>query len=334
MLFIPGINGVDLSGAVVQPVPRRTPMNLAAINTNLLVALNALLREQNVSRAAETMGLTQSSMSHALSQLRTHFGDRLLVPLGRRMVLTERGRTLVEPVGLAVAQVERVFAPAKAFDPSMSDRTFRIVATDNIEVFVLPKLMALLRRQAPRVDLRVHHLPSDWMRALTNGDVDLKLGRQYRIPETFQSEELFEERFTCVVGQNHPLRSARPTLKQFAELSHLDVVPTVSAAFDTRGFVDETLAQQGLQRRVALTVSHFLVAPHVVASSDLALVVSARVIRPFLKPLRLRELRLPIRLSGYRLTQVWAKRSDDDDGHRWLRRILVQVARQGTMSSR
>ena len=72
MLFIPGINGVDLSGAVVQPVPRRTPMNLAAINTNLLVALNALLREQNVSRAAETMGVTQSSMSHALSQLRTH----------------------------------------------------------------------------------------------------------------------------------------------------------------------------------------------------------------------------------------------------------------------
>src|SRR5262249_2347320 len=167
----------------------------------------------------------------------------------------------------------------------------------------------------------VHHLPSDWMRALTNGDVDLKLGRQYRISETFQSEELFEERFTCVVRQNHPLRSARPTLKQFAELSHLDVVPTGSAAFDTRGFVDETLAQQGLQRRVALTVSHFLVAPHVVASSDLALVVSERVIAPYVKTLGLRELRLPLRLSGYRLTQVWAKRSDDDDGHRWLRRI-------------
>jgi DNA-binding transcriptional LysR family regulator len=82
-------------------------MNLASINTNLLVALNALLREQNVSRAAESMGLTQSSMSHALAQLRMHFADRLLVPSGRRMTLTERGRALVEPVGLAVAQVER-----------------------------------------------------------------------------------------------------------------------------------------------------------------------------------------------------------------------------------
>src|SRR5262249_56054312 len=99
------------------------------------------------------MGVTQSSMSHALSQLRTHFGDRLLAPSGRRMVLTERGRTLVEPVGFAVAQVERVFAPAKAFDPSTSDRTFRIVATDNIAVSFFPKFMSLLPSQPPRPDL-------------------------------------------------------------------------------------------------------------------------------------------------------------------------------------
>ena len=302
-------------------------MNLAGINTNLLVALNALLREQNVSRAAESIGLTQSSMSHALAQLRAHFGDRLLVSSGRRMILTERGRALIEPVRLAVAHVERVFAPVSGFDPSTSDRTFRIVATDNVEVFLLPRLMALLSTQAPRIDVRVHHLPFDWMRALTNGEVDLKLGRQYRIPESFRSEELFEEQFTCVVRHGHPLRSKRPTVRQFAELSHLDIVPTGSAAMETRGFVDEILAQQGLQRRVALTIPHFLVAPHVVASSNLALVVSKRVIRPYVKPLRLKELLLQLRLSGYRLTQVWAQRSDDDDGHRWLRRVLAKIAR-------
>jgi len=302
-------------------------MNLAGINTNLLVALNALLREQNVSRAAESIGLTQSSMSHALAQLRAHFGDRLLVSSGRRMILTERGRALIEPVRLAVAHVERVFAPVSGFDPSTSTRTFRIVATDNVEVFLLPRLMALLSAQAPHIDVRVHHLPFDWMRALTNGEVDLKLGRQYRIPESFRSEELFDEQFTCVVRHGHPLRSKRPTVRQFVELSHLDVVPTGSAAMETRGFVDEILAQQGLQRRVALTISHFLVAPHVVASSNLALVVSKRVIRPYVKPLRLKELLLPLRLSGYRLTQVWAQRSDDDDGHRWLRRVLAKIAR-------
>src|SRR5262245_51281665 len=136
---------------------------------------------------------------------------------GRRMILTERGRALVDPVRLAVAHVERVFAPVSGFDPSTSDRTFRIVATDNVEVFLLPRLMALLSAQAPHIDVRVHHLPFDWMRALTNGEVDLKLGRQYRIPESFRSEELFDEQFTCVVRHGHPLRSKRPTISQFVE---------------------------------------------------------------------------------------------------------------------
>jgi DNA-binding transcriptional LysR family regulator len=302
-------------------------MTLAGVNTNLLVSLNAPLREQSVSRAAEAVGLTQSSMSHALAQLRAHFGDLLLVPSGRRMVLTERGRALVEPVGLAVAHVEAVFAPVGGFDPSTSDRTFRIVATDNVELFVLPRLMAELGKQAPRVTLRVHHLPLDWMRALASGDADLKLGRQYGIPPSFRSEVLFEEHFTCVVRRDHPLRSARPTPRQLADLSYLDVVPTGSAGLDTRGFVDEILAQQGLQRRVALAVSHFLVAPHVVASSNLALVTSERMIRPYVEPLRLRTLPLPFRLASYRLTQVWAQRADDDDGHRWLRTTVASVAR-------
>ena len=81
----------------------------------------------------------------------------------------------------------------------------------------------------------------------------------------------------------------------------------------------------------ALTVSHFLVAPHVLASSDLALAVSEHVIGPYVKPLRLRELRLPLRVSGYRLTQVWAQRSEDDEGHSWLRRVLAKVSRDGHM---
>src|SRR6516162_2450994 len=104
-----------------------TPMNVAGVNTNLLVSLNPLPREPNVFRAAEAVGLTQSSMSHALAQLRAHFGDRLLVPSGRRMVLTERRRALVESAGPAVAHVERVFAPVSGFDPATSDRTSRTV---------------------------------------------------------------------------------------------------------------------------------------------------------------------------------------------------------------
>jgi DNA-binding transcriptional LysR family regulator len=306
---------------------KRLPVNLAAIDANLLVALNALLSEQNVSRAAQSVGLAQSSMSHTLARLRSHFADPLLVPSGRRLVLTERARSLVEPVRLAIAHLDRVFTPQVAFDPSTSEREFRLVATDNIELYLLPRLMRLVAREAPRITLHVHHLPVDWMKGLTSGAADLKLGRKYPLPPAFQSEDLFEERFTCVVRRNHPLRSSRPTLAQFAALNFLDVVPSSSAGMDVRGFVDDVLAQQGLERRVALKVSHFLVAPHVVASSDLALIASERVIAPFVKPLGLRALRIPLTVAGYRLTQVWLTKSDDDAGHRWLRRAIARAAR-------
>ncbi len=300
-------------------------MNLAAIDMNLLVALRAVLREQTVSGAARAVGLAQSSRSHALARLRYHFGDPLLVRSGGRTVLTERARSLVQPVEEAIAQLQRVFDPSSGFDPASSDRKFEIVATDNIEVYLLPRLMPLLAREAPHVRLRIHHLPDDWMRALSDGQADLKLGRQYPIPDRYHSEELYEERFTCVVRQGHPLRSDRPSLKEFAEMSHVAVVPGSVAGGPSLGFVDELLAERGLQRRVALTVSHFLVAPHVVAASDLALTASERLITPFLRPLRLRTLRFPLPVATYRLTQVWARRSDADASHRWLRRMIARA---------
>jgi DNA-binding transcriptional LysR family regulator len=302
-------------------------MNLGAVDTNLVVPLRALLHEQSISRAAQTVGLAQSSMSHALARLRAHYGDPLLVASGRRMVLTERARALIEPVELAVSQLERVFTPDSAFDPSTSERTFRVAATDNMEFYLLPKLVPMLAREAPRVRLDVHHLPSDWMRSLSNGDVDLKLGRKYEIPAAFHSEDLFEERFTCVVRRKHPFRGARPTLEQFSRLSHLAIVPSGVAGKDAPAFIDDALAAHGIQRRVLLTVSHFLVAPYVVAASDLALTVSERVITPFLRPLGLRILRLPAEVATYRLTQVWAERSERDPGHAWLRQTVARAAR-------
>ncbi len=302
-------------------------MNLSAIDTNLLVALRALLHEQTVSGAARSVGLAQSSMSHALARLRDHFGDPLLVRSGRGMALTERAGALVLPVEEAVAQLERVFEPGTAFDPAKSDRKFDIVATDNIEAYLLPRLMPALSQEAPHVRLRIHHLPEDWMRALNDGQADLKLGREYAIPDRFHSEHLYEERFTCVVRQGHPFRSPKPTLKEFAELHHIAVVPGSVAGRASRGFVDDVLAARGLQRHVALTVSHFLVAPHVVAASDLALTASERLITPFLRSLRLRTLQLPLPIEPYRLTQVWARRSHADASHRWLRGMIARAAR-------
>lgn len=301
-------------------------MLLRGIDTNLILPLRALLLHQSVTRAAKEVGLGQSSMSHALARLRAHFGDPLLVPAGRRLVLTERAQGLIEPVAEAIAGLERAFARSEPFDPRTSRRVFRLAATDNLELYVLPQLAKVLEESAPGVDVRVCALPADWTMALRRGDIDLKLGRRSAVPETLESQVLSREAFACVVRHGHRAR-ARPTLEEYAALDHLVIAPTAVPAAEPAGVVDALLAKKGLRRRVTMTVSHFLVAPFVVASSDLVLTAPARLLAPFRRSLKLRALELPLRLPRYELAQVWAARARDDEALQWLRGIIAATFR-------
>jgi DNA-binding transcriptional LysR family regulator len=299
-------------------------MQLRGVDTNLIIALRALLVHQNVTKAAKDVGLSQSSMSHALSRLRAHFDDPLLVPAGRELVLTDRAKDLIEPVAEAVARLERVFARAEPFNPRTSRRTFRIAATDNVELYVLPYLAGVLQKSAPGVELRVCALPENWVMALQRGDIDLKLGRKYPVPAALETQDLSQEHFACVVRRGHPV-GPKPSIREYAGLDHLLVTPTAPPTAEPSGYVDTVLAKQGLRRRIVLTVPHFLVAPFIVATSDLALTGPARLLDPFAKLLKLRRLEIPLKLTGYKLSQVWAARSRDDEAHAWLRSTIASA---------
>jgi DNA-binding transcriptional LysR family regulator len=301
-------------------------MQLRGVDTNLIIALRALLVHQNVTKAAKDVGLSQSSMSHALARLRAHFDDPLLVPVGRELALTDRAKALIEPVAEAVAQLERVFVRAEPFNPRTSRRTFRIASTDNVELYVLPHLAAVLQRSAPGVDVRVCALPENWVLALQRGDIDLKLGRESPVPDALESQELSQEQFACVVRRGHAVK-AKPSIREYARLDHLVVAPSARPQADRppSGHVDAVLDKHGLRRRVALAVPHILVAPVIVANSDLVLTAPARLLDPFSKLLQLRRIDLPVKLSGYKLSQVWAARSREDEAHRWLRTTIAKT---------
>jgi DNA-binding transcriptional LysR family regulator len=298
-------------------------MNLAAIDTNLVVALYALLEEKNVTRAAKRIGLGQSATSHALSRLREHFGDPLLVRVGRALVLTEKASALVGPAADAARSLERLFAPPEPFDPRTSRRVFRIAATDNLELYVLPRLSKILAREAPRVDLRFHHLPKDWPTALARGEFELKLGRKYEPMPALRDEDLFRDHFVCVVRRGHPA-PRKLTLRQYAALSHILVAPGESE----RGFMDDVLSRHRMKRRVAIVVPHFLVALFAVAASDHVLTTPARLVEATAPALHLRTIELPVRSAGYILSQVWPERYDADEGHRWLRGAVRRTLRK------
>jgi DNA-binding transcriptional LysR family regulator len=302
-------------------------MDLSGINVNLIVALRALLRERNVTRAARKVGLGQSSMSHALARLRDHFGDPLLLPAGRKLLLTERAQALIQPVEEAVARLEQVFLTPSRFEPLTSKRVFRLMAPDNLELYLLPPLLALLSREAPNVSLRIVPLNSGWEEALASGEVDLKLGRRYPVNAGLLSEDLLEERFVCVVASGHAAAGKRLTLPQYAGLRHLVITPTGGQRDSVGTFIDQLLERRKLRRQIALTVSHFVVAPMIVASTDLALTAAERLVAPFIERRELRRVELPFSPASYGLSQVWSSRSTGDEGHAWLRQAIVRVTR-------
>jgi len=304
-------------------------MSLRQVDANLLIALHALLRERNVTRAAKSVGLGQSAMSHALARLRAQLGDPLLVPSGRILVPTPRARALVVPVERAVANLEAVFAAPARFLPATSERTFQIAGTDNLALYLLPKLVSLLAREAPAVKVRYHSLPKDWAGPLRRGEIDVKLGRAYPVADDLRSEQLLVEKFVCVVRKDHPVARAgsRLSIEQYAALDHVVVAPTLAIGEPLSSAVDTLLAKRGLTRRIAVSVPAFVLAPFLVASSDLVLTASERLLATCARGLALRKLPLPLRLRSYALSQVWAAHAEHDDGLTWLREAISRALR-------
>lgn len=293
-------------------------VNLRSLDLNLLVTLDVLLTEHNVTRAAQRLNFSQPSVSVHLAKLREIFGDPLLLPGPRGMRPTARADELREPLRLALETLTRAVAPASPFDPALADHTWRIDAADYGEsVIVLPAL-AGLRAAAPRTRLAVVDVPpSRLARLAEQGDIDLAFHVSAWAPDGLRRKTLFAEHYVLVGRADHPRLKRRPTLKQFCELEHVLVSPD-GAGFS--GVTDEALAQAGLTRKVVLSVPHFLFAKEVLASTDLVAMLPARLVRA---TSGLRAVAPPVAVPGFEMAMLWPERSHRDPAHRWLRDYIA-----------
>jgi len=301
-------------------------VHLGSVDLNLLVALDALLAERSVTRAAARTGITQSAMSHALARLRTLTEDELLVRGQGGMVPTMRGEALALPVRRALGEIALALAPPPAFDPATAKGKIRIGTSDYGELILLPRLVPRLAREAPGIDLRVLSLLDDLSTPLASGAIDLAIAPLHPDEERsgIYARKLFDERFVCVVRQGHPLADKRLTLARYAAASHALISPRGREG----GYVDDALARLGMQRRVAVAVPHFLIAPHLAASSDLLLTLAARIADVLARPLGLAVLATPpeLRLEGFTMSIVWHQRTHEAPAQRWLRELIVAEA--------
>ena len=252
-------------------------MNITSVNLNLLLAFEALLEEQNVSRAARRIGLSPPAMSNALARLREVFGDPLFQRTSRGMRATARALELAGPVQSGLSQLRGAFVQRPGFDPAASTRSFRIAMTDYAELVLLGRLLRSVARASPSVQIvvrrveRIFAAPESDLRA---GNFDAAVGffpEANALDPRIRSLDLFAEDNVCIARKGHPLMRRRFTLREFASAGHVGVF----YRDDTVGLIDNILAGHGLRRRLRATTPHFLSAVSVVAASDLIAVVPA-----------------------------------------------------------
>jgi DNA-binding transcriptional LysR family regulator len=298
-------------------------MNLAALDLNLLVALDALLLEANVSRAAMRIGLSQPAASHALQRLRDMLGDPLLVRVGARMELTPRAQALRGPLAQALDQVRGLFTPDD-FDAASSERHFRLMMPDLAVELLMPPLMEKVAALAPKVRLDIVPwrgsaiMSAEFARTI---DMVVSIGNAFK---GFHRQLLYADRDALAVRRGHPVGARLKRRDAFLKARHVAVILRGRSS----DLIDDWLLAKGIDRPIALVVPGYLEALHVVARTDLVAFVPRRLIAALAKPLALMTVAPPLDPGIDEQFMFTPTRAQFDPGSIWLRKLMLQTGRE------
>lgn len=293
--------------------------NLHHLDFNLLKAMDILLEERSVTRAAERLFITQPAMSSILSRLRESFDDPLFIRSQRGIVPTPRALELVIPIKQILGQIDLLLQPLE-FDPTTVNFTVRIAATDYAHQVILVPFLAALKKQAPHVQIALLPSSNKEPQRLEQGEIDLALSTpQYSYGNDLHHQHLFDESYVSAMRLNHPALQQPLTLDAFCKLDHALV------SFEGRfsGITDQQLQQLGRQRRVTLSVSNFLLLPEILQNSDLVATVPKRLV---CKRKDLAIVPPPLEIPGFSKVVLWHERTEHDPRYRWLRQLLLETA--------
>ena len=297
-------------------------MELKNVDLNLLVVLHQLLTQRRVSRAAETLGLTQPAVSNALARLRALFGDELFVRTGGGMVPTPYADQLAAPVAEALGLLQGAMNQQRAFDPATSPRRFVIGMTDIGEIYFLPRLMTELARLAPDVTVStVRNTAVNLKDEMEAGHVDLALGLLPQLAAGFLRRRLFRQRYVCTFRTGHPLDKRRITLREFSAAEHL----VVMSAGTGHGKTDELMERAGIVRNVRLRVPHFVAVGHLLRGSDLVATLPERLAESVAEPFGLTYVAHPAKLPEISIELFWHARYHRDPASQWLRAVIGRL---------
>jgi len=302
-------------------------VSFSSLDLNLLRVFDAIYTTRSVTIAASTLHLTQPAVSKQLNRLREIFDDPLFVRTVEGMAPTPRAEALAGTIHRALSEVRSAYDRQLGFDPSTSERTFRIYMNDAGQMAVLPRVLAVLSTEAPRVNIETVQMPSVRMRVvgLESGDVDLAVGYFENFDGSIRVQVLFEEWYAAMVREDHPFIHDTLSFEQFLQASHLIYQPAGGGHASQEGFVEKAFWAAGVHRRVAVRLAHAVGISSMVMNTDHLVVIPHRLALACARLVPVRILELPIEIPRFQVAQYWHDRFHADPGNRWLRGVFRRL---------
>lgn len=310
-------------------------MKVNRIDLNLLVYLDALLRERNVTQAANQLNLSQPAMSNGLRRLRELFNDPLLVRTSEGMTPTERALELEPVVREVLSKIDQAVQPRGEFEAGTAQRVFRIMASDYAESTLFPSVLGKLRTQAPGLTLDIM-TPSDVsFLDVERGKVDMVINRFDSMPQSFHQIHLWDDSFTCVLSPENPVLKDF-TLENYLQANHVWVSKTgmgVGVGVDPSdvqrlGWVDAALNRLGKKRQIRVFTRHYQAAMTLAEQNDLIVTLPTRAAQLKLNNPRVVLREPPLEIPPLELKMAWSPLLQHNPANKWLRKLIVDTARE------
>ncbi|MFS2154152.1 LysR substrate-binding domain-containing protein [Rhizobium sp. Rhizsp42] len=292
---------------------------------NLLPVFVTLMEERNVTRAADRLGITQPALSNALSRLRVVMRDPLFVRERYGMQPTQMALELAPVIATALAAIDGAVLGQQEFDPAEADLSFTIAPNSYVEYVLMPAIVARLRETAPGIRLRLTPYGNDLIETgVMSGTTAMVLGRIVEPPDNLVVQHLMDEGLACVIRADHPEISDSLSKEQYERMRHVNVVPHGRL----RVGLFQALEQRGLRREVAVSVTHFLAVPEMIAVTDYCATLPRLICQHLAADPRLKIVPAPVDLGSFPVDLAWHVRHRNDPAHRWLRSLIADVARE------
>jgi DNA-binding transcriptional LysR family regulator len=293
---------------------------LRQLDLNLLVALDILIAESSVTKAAARLNLSQSAMSYSLKRLRDILQDDILIRTSREMEVTPYARQISDRLRQILREIQSTLLEQETFDPTTANETFKIATSDYVETTIGANLLQQLNAQAPNIRIRISNLDKETvMDALDNNRLDLIISAQLLLKSWHVEEVLYREEFVCVVKGDNSLTEL--SVADYLKRSHI----LVSMRDDFQGKADEILKLQQQSRRVVWSTSHFMVVSLLIANSNCVALLPKRMAQQCAKAMNLKLLPPPIAIKSFTVSLVWHQRNTNNPQHQWLRQQIVNA---------